>query len=164
MFVKYVVNEDGKTVFALAVEKGHSHLYDMLHLGDALHRAARIDNVHAMKSCIAEGVNVNEKDQNGWTALHRAAFKGRIESVKTLVSNGAQIDLLDDGGYTSLHRAVEGGHMQVAMYLIAHGAKSNVVKNNSSLKGFGMVPFNLDCFKYHPSLVTTPMCQEKKIA
>ncbi|KAF5930339.1 hypothetical protein HYC85_031212 [Camellia sinensis] len=112
MFVKYSVNEDGKTAFALAVEKGHSDLYNMLHLGDALHRAARID-VHAMKSCIVEGVNVNGKDQNGWTALHRAAFKGRIESDKTLVSNGAQIDLLDGGGYTPLRRAVKGGHMQL---------------------------------------------------
>ncbi|KAF5930342.1 hypothetical protein HYC85_031215 [Camellia sinensis] len=158
MFVKYAVNEDGKTAFALAVEKGYSHLYDMLHLGDALQRAARIDDVHAMKSCIAEGVNVNGKDQNGWTALHRAAFKGRIESVKTLVSNGAQIDLLDDGGYTPLRRAVEGGHMQVAIYLMAHGAKANVVKSNGSLKGFEMVPFNLDCIKNHPSLVTTPLC------
>ncbi|XP_028066617.1 ankyrin repeat domain-containing protein 50-like [Camellia sinensis] len=158
MFVKYAVNEDGKTAFALAVEKGYSHLYDMLHLGDALQRAARIDDVLAMKSCIAEGVNVNGKDQNGWTALHRAAFKGRIESVKTLVSNGAQIDLLDDGGYTPLRRAVERGHMQVAIYLMAHGAKANVVKSNGSLKGFEMVPFNLDCFKNHPSLVTTPLC------
>ncbi|THG18518.1 hypothetical protein TEA_015216 [Camellia sinensis var. sinensis] len=121
-------------------------------------RAARIDDVHAMKSCIAEGVNVNGKDQNGWTALHRAAFKGRIESVKTLVSNGAQIDLLDDGGYTPLRRAVEGGHMQVAIYLMAHGAKAYVVKSNGSLKGFEIVPFNLDCFKNHPSLVTTPLC------
>ncbi|GMP91345.1 hypothetical protein CsSME_00042085 [Camellia sinensis var. sinensis] len=162
MFVKYAVNEDGKTAFALAVEKGYSHLYDMLHLGDALQRAARIDDVHAMKSCIAEGVNVNGKDQNGWTALHRAAFKGRIESVKTLVSNGAQIDLLDDGGYTPLRRAVEGGHMQVAIYLMAHGAKANVVKSNGSLKGFEIVPFNLDCFKNHPSLVTTPYVERKK--
>ncbi|THG15840.1 hypothetical protein TEA_023863 [Camellia sinensis var. sinensis] len=118
----------------------------------SLARAARIDDVLAMKSCIAEGVNVNGKDQNGWTALHRAAFKGRIESVKTLVSNGAQIDLLDDGGYTPLRRAVERGHMQVAIYLMAHGAKANVVKSNGSLKGFEMVPFNLDCFKNHPSL------------
>ncbi|KAI7984007.1 Ankyrin repeat domain-containing protein 6 [Camellia lanceoleosa] len=164
MFVKYAVNEDGKTAFSLVVEKGHSHLYDMLHLGDALHRAARIDDVHAMKSCIAEGGNVNGKDQNGCTALHRAAFKGRIESVKTLVSNGAQIDLLDDGGYTSFRLEVEGGHMQIAIYLIAHGAKANVVKNNSSLKDFEMVPFNLNCFKNHPSLVTTPLCREKERA
>ncbi|THG15848.1 hypothetical protein TEA_023871 [Camellia sinensis var. sinensis] len=136
----------------------------MLHLGDALHRAARIDDVHATKSCIAEGVNVNGKDQNGCTALHRAAFKGRLESVKTLVSNGAQIDLLDDGGYTPLHLEVEGGRMQIAIYLIAHGAKANVVKNNSSLKDFEMVPFNLNCFKNHPSLVTTPLRREKERA
>ncbi|GFZ19487.1 hypothetical protein Acr_28g0001920 [Actinidia rufa] len=83
-FSKYAVTREGKTSFALAVEKGHSHLYDLLQLGDSLQRAARLDDIHAMKSCLAEDGRVN-----GWTPLHRAAFKGRVESVKLLLSHGA---------------------------------------------------------------------------
>lgn len=155
-FVKYAISKDGKTAFALAVEKGHSDLYDMLHLGDVLHRAARIDDVNGMKNCLAEGAKVNGRDQNGWTPLHRAAFKGRIESVKILLNHGAQVDVVDDSGCTPLHRAVEAGHLHVGMYLLAHGARANL----KSL--IGVVPFDLDIFKSHPSLVT-PLCAKKEL-
>lgn len=150
-YCKYAVNKQGKTAFALAVEKDHSHLYDMLQLGDALQRAARIGDVNAMKRCIAEGGKVNGRDQNGWTPLHRAAFKGKLEIVKLLLNNGAQVDVVDDGGQTPLHRAVEAGHVQVALYLVAHGARANM----KSL--VGLVPLNLDSFKNHPAIVT-PLC------
>ncbi|XVE73223.1 hypothetical protein DITRI_Ditri11bG0099800 [Diplodiscus trichospermus] len=156
-YSKYALNKQGKTAFALAVENGHSGLYDVLHLGDALNRAARIDNVNGIKSCLAEGANVNGKDQNGWTPLHRAAFKGRMESVKVLLNHGAQVNLVDDNGYTPLHCAVEAGHVEVALLLIAHGAKANA----KSLKG--MVHLNSDCIKNQSSLVQ-PLCHEKERA
>ncbi|XP_022758111.1 ankyrin repeat domain-containing protein 50-like [Durio zibethinus] len=154
-YAKYALNEHGKTAFALAVENGHSNLYDLLHLGDALNSAARIDDVNGMKRCLVEGANVNCKDQNGWTPLHRAAFKGRIESVKVLLNHGAQVNLVDHNGYTPLHCAVEAGHVEVALLLIAYGAKANVKR----LKG--LVPLNSDCFKNHLSLVQ-PLCHEKE--
>ncbi|GMY16545.1 protein VAPYRIN-LIKE-like [Fagus crenata] len=159
--VKYMVNNDGKSAFALAVENGHFHLLDLLHLGDALHRAARVDDIHGMKTCLAEGLaegaNVNGRDQNGWTPLHRAAFKGRIESVKLLLNHGAQVDVFDDAGYAPLHCAIERGHVQVALLLFSHGAKANV----KSLKG--VIPLNFDHFKNHPTVVH-PLCHEKERA
>ncbi|KAL1550234.1 protein VAPYRIN-LIKE-like [Salvia divinorum] len=147
VFAKYAVNRDGKTAFGLAVERGNSHLYDVLQLGDMLQRAARLDDVHAMKSCLAQGAKVNGLDQNGWSPLHRAAFKGHLESVRLLVSHGARVDSVDGSGYTPLLRAVEAGHVEVAMYLLSHGAKA-------SLKSLsGVVKFDLEEFKNHPSLV-----------
>ncbi|KAL5561599.1 hypothetical protein UlMin_031346 [Ulmus minor] len=154
---KNVVNKQGKTPFATAAENGHSKLLGVLHLNDALHRAARIDDVLALKNCIAEGATVNEKDQNGWTPLHRAAFKGRIECIRVLLNHGAHVDAADDYGYTPLHCAAEAGHVQVAMLLIAHGAKANV----KSLEG--VVPLNLDRFKNHPALVQVqPLCHDSR--
>ncbi|KAL1816618.1 hypothetical protein ACET3Z_019192 [Daucus carota] len=126
VYVKYALTKEKQTAFALAVEKGHLDLYDMLQLGDALHRAARIGDVHEIKRCIAEGAKVNGKDQNGWTPLHRAAFKGQTESVKVLLNHGANVDVIDNSGYTPLHRAVEAGHVPVALALIGHGAKANM--------------------------------------
>ncbi|XP_049343856.1 protein VAPYRIN-LIKE-like isoform X2 [Solanum verrucosum] len=125
-FAKYVVTKQGKTAYELAIDKGHSKLYDVLQLGDTLHRAARKGDVADIKKCIAEGANVNGKDQNGWTPLHRAAFKGRVEVVKVLVNNRAKLDIVDYVGYTPLHLAIEAGQKDVAMYLIAQGAKANL--------------------------------------
>ena len=158
-YIKYVVNKEGKTAFDLAIEKGNGNrrLLDLLRLGDVLQRAARVDDIHGLKSCLTEGATVNGRDQNGWTPLHRAAFKGRLESVKLLLSHGAQVDLVDDAGYTPLHCAVEAGHVQVAICLIANGARATV----KSLKG--VASFNFDCFKNHPSLVL-PLHREKEQA
>lgn len=153
VFAKYAVNREGKTAFALAVERGNSHLYDALHLGDLLHRAARLDDVHAMKSCLAQGAKVNGVDQNGWSPLHRAAFKGHLESVRLLVSHGARVESVDGSGYTPLLRAVEAGHVEVAMYLLSHGAKASL----KSLGGGGKVKFDLEGFKNHPSLLVNPL-------
>lgn len=147
VFAKYAVNRDGKTAFGLAVERGNSHLYDALQLGDVLQRAARVDDMHTMKSCLAQGAKVNGVDQNGWSPLHRAAFKGHLESVRLLLAHGARVDSVDGSGYTPLLRAVEAGHVEVAMYLLSHGAKA-------SLKSLGgVVKFDLEDFKNHPSLV-----------
>ncbi|XP_073138364.1 protein VAPYRIN-LIKE-like [Henckelia pumila] len=158
VFAKHAVTKEGKTAFALAVDQGYSHLYDSLHLGDLLHRAARIDDVHTMTSCLAQGAKVNGRDQNDWTPLHRAAFKGNLESVKLLISHGARVDLVDGTGYTPLLRAVEAGHVRVAMYLLSHGAKAGF----KSLKGL-MVDFDAEGFRSHPSLFN-PLHQGKEMA
>lgn len=157
VFAKYAVTKEGKTAFALAVDQGYSHLYDSLHLGHLMHRAARIDDVHTMTSCLAQGAKVNGRDQNDWTPLHRSAFKGNLESVKLLISHGARVDLVDGTGYTPLLRAVEAGHVGVAMYLLSHGAKAGF----KSLKGMG--DFDAQSFRNHPSLVN-PLHQGKERA
>ncbi|KAJ8898680.1 hypothetical protein K2173_004714 [Erythroxylum novogranatense] len=154
-YVKYAENKQGQTPFAIAVNNGHSHLYDLLHLGDELHRAARIGDVNGVSSCIEEGANVNQRDQNGWTPLHRAAFKGQIESVKVLLSHGAKVEVVDKEGYTPLHCAVEAGHVNVALLLMTYGAKASV-------KGLSNAsPSTLDCFQNHPSVVKS-IWQEKE--
>lgn len=106
--------------------RAHSQLYDHLQLGDTLHRAARKGEVADIKKCIAEGANLNGKDQNGWTPLHRAVFKGKIEAVKVLVKHGAKLDVVDYCGYMPLHLALEAGQKDVATYLVAQGAKANL--------------------------------------
>lgn len=123
---KYAVTEEGKTAFDLAKDEDQTHMYNMLRLGDDLHRAARTGDVEAIKNCLGQGAKVNSRDQNGWTPLHRAAFKGRMESVKVLINHGAQVEGVNDIGYTPLHLAVEAGQLQVALCLLAHGAKANV--------------------------------------
>lgn len=135
--VKYARDINGKTPFEIAGESGHTRLFGLLRYGDALLRAARVDNVHALKKCLGEGAEVNRKDQNGWTPLHWASFKGRIKSVKVLLEHGAEVDCVDDAGYTPLHCAAEAGHLQVALVLIAHGGCQTNLKTFQHVSPLG---------------------------
>ncbi|KAK9067650.1 hypothetical protein SSX86_011761 [Deinandra increscens subsp. villosa] len=148
-YVKYALTKEGKSAIALAYENEHIELYDMLYLGDVLHRAATTNDVTGLEKCLAGGARVNGKDQNGWTALHRAAFKGRIESVELLLYHGARVELVDNTGCTALHRAIEAGHTQVVMLLVARGARVN-------MKSIGdHMIFDLNCAKNPHSLVAS---------
>ncbi|XP_045826697.1 protein VAPYRIN-LIKE-like [Trifolium pratense] len=135
--VKYAKELNGKTAFELAEERDHTRLFGLLRWGDALLRAARVDDVHALKKCLAAGAEVNRKDQNGWTPLHWASFKGRIKSVKILLEHGAEVDSVDDAGYTPLHCAAEAGHLQVALVLIAHGGCQTNLKSFQHVSPIG---------------------------
>ncbi|KAL5069350.1 hypothetical protein RYX36_020237 [Vicia faba] len=143
--VKYARDINGKTPFDIAAESEHTRLFGLLRYGDALLRAARVDNVHALKKCLGEGAEVNRKDQNGWTPLHWASFKGRIKSVKVLLEHGAEVDCVDDAGYTPLHCAAEAGHLQVALVLIAHGGCQTNLKTFQHVSPVGS-------FQKHASL------------
>uniref|UniRef100_A0A7N0TAD4 Uncharacterized protein n=1 Tax=Kalanchoe fedtschenkoi TaxID=63787 RepID=A0A7N0TAD4_KALFE len=157
-FVKYAVTKDKKTAFVLAVDDGHSHLFDVLHIGDALLKAAAVGDEHMIKRCLADGADVNGRDQNGWTPLHRAAFKGKVESVKVLVGGGAKVDAVDDAGYTPLHCAIEAGHVEVATFLVAHGASGQL----KSVKGIVSEKM-VECFKGHPALASPLICKNRDL-
>ncbi|XP_058770243.1 protein VAPYRIN-LIKE-like [Vicia villosa] len=152
--VKYARDINGKTPFEIAEESGHTRLFGLLRYGDALLRAARVDNVHALKRCLGEGAEVNRKDQNGWTPLHWASFKGRIKSVKVLLEHGAEVDCVDDAGYTPLHCAAEAGHLQVALVLIAHGGCQTNLKTFQHVSPMGSFQKH-DCFTCYKKSETT---------
>uniref|UniRef100_A0A0D6QR20 MSP domain-containing protein n=1 Tax=Araucaria cunninghamii TaxID=56994 RepID=A0A0D6QR20_ARACU len=153
---KYATNNEGKTALGLAMDNGHQHLLDALHLGDMLQKTAREDNPVRLKSCLAQGALVNGKDQHGWTALHRAAFKGHLDNVKVLCERGAEINNLDDAGFTPLHCAAETGHKDVVEYLIKHGADVN----STSIKGES--PLDLASSKGYLGIVN--LLKEKQLA
>ncbi|KAM0954271.1 putative ankyrin repeat-containing domain-containing protein [Dioscorea sansibarensis] len=120
-----------KTAFELAVERGHEELYEVLQPDEVgVMRGVCKGDVSQLRS--RGTVEVDRRDQNGWTALHRAAFKGRTETVTALVEMGASVDAVDDGGFTPLQRAVEAGHGDVAVWLVRNGAARAGIKG---LKG-----------------------------
>ncbi|XP_020266224.1 serine/threonine-protein phosphatase 6 regulatory ankyrin repeat subunit B-like [Asparagus officinalis] len=138
---KIAVTFDGKkTPLDLAVEAGHSHLHDVLGLGDKLLRRVRVGDVDGVSECIFRGVGVNRKDQNGWAALHWAAFGGWVDIVRLLVENAAQLDVADDVGFTPLRCAVEGGRVEVALLLASYGAHTRL----KGVKGADLFSMKLD--------------------
>jgi hypothetical protein len=69
--------------------------------------AARDGNIEAVKQAIADGADVNAKD-DGWTPLHIAALNGRKEIAELLIVEGAEVNAKDDGDETPLDFAIKG--------------------------------------------------------
>ncbi|EAY12368.1 hypothetical protein TVAG_246000 [Trichomonas vaginalis G3] len=74
---------------------------------------------------LSQGVNINEKNEDGKTALHIAAFYNNIEAVEALISYGANVNEKDNYGKTALHSAAYYNCKETAEVLISHGANIN---------------------------------------
>ena len=98
-------------------------------LKGTLHKACYTGNVGAVKKHLADGVDVNTRDNAGWTALHESVSHGEEEIVELLIASGAHVNAKDNDGETPLHHALGhgfcGNSPKVASLLIAAGADVN---------------------------------------
>ncbi len=95
----------------------------------ALHSAAFKGDTKAGAALLAEGANVNAKDDQGHTPLRTAAWQGHKEMVAFLIEHGAEVNAKPDDGPTSgetpLYEAAGNNHKDVVEFLIAKGADVN---------------------------------------
>ena len=89
--------------------------------------ASESGNIEDVKEHLADGANVNAKDdQFGGTPLHGAAGYGQTKIAELLLAKGAEVDSKDDKyGVTPLHYAAFRGHRETAKLLISRGADVN---------------------------------------
>jgi hypothetical protein len=72
---------------------------------------------------LAQGLDVNTRDDNGWTALIAASSQGKVETVALLLQHGADANIRDFDGYTALRHAKANGYKKVVVLLEQAGAK-----------------------------------------
>ncbi|MBI1451983.1 ankyrin repeat domain-containing protein [Acinetobacter sp. FL51] len=87
---------------------------DELHLPELVYWASLGEVVEVEKS-LANGVDVNQADEEGYSALHAAAENGYLDVVKLLVEKGA--DVQHKTQYTALELAEMAGNADVIIYL-----------------------------------------------
>ena len=101
----------------------------------ALVKAARYKHIEALKSILAEGVNVSAfvdlkeiveqpEKANLVTALHQAAANGRKEMAEQLIAAGAEVNAKDKNGRTPLNWAIQFKDTEIADRLRKHGGKT----------------------------------------
>ena len=94
-------------------------------------RAAR-GNVDQLRRLLAEGVDVDARDAEGFTALHYAMAsyphqkdKDHLAVARLLVEHGADVHAATANGQTPLFEAAAEGLYEVVVYLHEHGAGVN---------------------------------------
>jgi ankyrin repeat protein len=82
---------------------------------------------------LAEGAEVNARDNNAWTPLHWAADAGNKDVVELLLANKAEVNAKNKDGKTSLHMAVvRSSNKAVAELLLSNGAEANAKNNDGN--------------------------------
>ena len=70
---------------------------------------------------LMEGVPVNSKGRNGFTALHEACLQNRSDIVEILLNYMPDINQTDDEGNTPLHLACKNGCLDCVKTMIVNG-------------------------------------------
>ena len=89
----------------------------------SIHQAAKDGNIEAVKQDLADGTDVNAKDDKGRTPLHDAAEGGHKEIAELFIAAGA--DVKNNLGGTPLHEAAASGHKEIVELLVTKGADVN---------------------------------------
>jgi uncharacterized protein len=90
----------------------------------ALIEAAKKGDLKQVETLLNKGVDVNTKDEFGWTPLIHAAGQGHLDVVRFLVERGAEINMRNyRGTTTAVFLAALRNYIEVAKWLQAHGAE-----------------------------------------
>ena len=89
-----------------------------------LHGAAIEGHKEIAELLIAEGADVNAKDDDGWTPLFVAVGDGYKKIIELLIANGADVNAKDDVGDTPLDMAIGLEQPETVALLRKHGGKT----------------------------------------
>jgi len=84
-----------------------------------LREACTMGDLSRVRVLIAEGVAVDAKGYDGWTALHRSCAHGHEDCARALIQANASLPQKTNEGFTAVHWAAEFGHLHV-MRLLLH--------------------------------------------
>ena len=94
--------------------------------GQALLAATEIGDLAQMQTLLAQRIDINARNVQGWTSLHLAASSGDIALVELLLRYGADVNAPSNVGATPLDHAITYGRKkEVAELLSAHGASGH---------------------------------------
>lgn len=99
---------------------------------DTFIEAAAAGDIEAVRRSLRAGVDVNARDEAGYTALMLASASGRVAMVKFLLAHGANCALKDSAGFTALQHAQKA--KEGAVVVVLRGAKSpSSIREKSSV-------------------------------
>ena len=108
------------------IEKPAAAVLDAQSLLDAAQR----DDIDAVKSLVASGVDVNTKSEDGTTALTWAAMRSNAAMAERLLAAGANPNISNMYGVAPLQVAIENAAAEVVQILLLKGANPNAARES----------------------------------
>jgi cytohesin len=107
-------------------------LFQAMSVGD--YRARKAEDIALVKSAIAQGADLEAKNNRGRTPLHIAVrqsvgLKQKHEMLRLLLEAGANPNVRDPKGQTPLHLVVRDWHVSLVRLLVAAGSDVNARDN-----------------------------------
>lgn len=93
----------------------------MASVRDLLNATSKGD-VPNVQLLLAQGVDANARDEEGWFPLLTAAISAPRDLVKALLDAGARVNAQAPDGSTALMKAVLWRRVEIARLLLEHGA------------------------------------------
>ncbi|KAA3679556.1 ankyrin repeat domain-containing protein 50 [Paragonimus westermani] len=93
---------------------------------DSIVLAARKGEYDKLKNLLEFDVDVDQLDEDGWSALRTASWRGYIEIVDLLLRHGAQVNLSGPDGRSALRAAAWAGHEGIVRQLLCAGADVDI--------------------------------------
>jgi len=109
-------------------------------------KAVESENHEAVRIFLSSGVDLEVKDERGWTALMIAAANGKGSLAQLLIHSGARLIARDINGFTPLHWAAFQGMSNIVVLLVAKGVDVN------SQSKFKWTPLMQACTRGHFSV------------
>ena len=132
-------NEDEKTPFHMAAERGHVEVVEFILNNDknakndcdeddntALHLAASNKMTRTVETLLEYGSDVRKRNNKDWTPLDCAAAAGSYKCVLKILEAGSDLDPMDKKQTTPLHLTAIHGHATVTRLLMDWGAKIEI--------------------------------------
>lgn len=79
---------------------------------------------------LSSGVDIDTRDERGWTPLMISTFNGKEEVALLLIRSGADVRAKDTAGYGPLHWAAFNGYSRVVKLLVEKRANVNERSNH----------------------------------
>ena len=113
-----------------------------------VHEAAKYGDVKLIEFILRTSYNMNNKDDNGFTAWHWACINGRTETAQLIIEYskdfGIDLNAKDKHGFTAFHKACYNGRIETAQ-LIIHNSKDFGIDLNAK-DNFGNTALHKACF------------------
>jgi uncharacterized protein len=94
---------------------------------DGLHRAAHLGDVEAIRSLVAEGADLEQRDGNGRTPAHVAAFASNDAALEALAAAGSDMNTLDNQVYDVLTIAAVANDPEMVSLALRLGNRPDLI-------------------------------------